>query len=227
VEGVSSPDWDSLWQKGHLVSHVGLDDFQNLHRQDDNGEPEVLSDFGENIFGIKSMTDLKDFIAAQDANFKALHDAVLNTPPSSPPWPPGAYAAGYKDYQALISKWQPARTAAVTAISMSWGDPNLQTGQPFYDTLLHIVQPLPLTTSSGDLVDLNQRLNAIQPIPAYSVPQPTKGADQQMALSQVLAPFDPIGNAKAAENWKKDAILAGTVLVGLMFLATLVAKKIP
>jgi hypothetical protein len=220
-------DWETKWSIDRLQHGFGLDDFRISSRQDDNGEPSpYYSDFGENILGIKSMTDLKDLIAAKDKEFQVLQTAISSTPTSSPPWPPNGYAAWYKDYQALVSVWQPARTTAMAAITAAWGPSNLQTGQPYYDNLLHIIQPITNTTTPGSLPDLFGRLNAVQAVPSYIIPQPTKDADQQLALSQALAPFDPIGNAKARDDWEKTAILVGSILIGGLLLAASMANKV-
>lgn len=219
-------DWEMQWSAQRL-QRFGLDDFRISARQDDNGEPGIESDFGVNFLGVASLTDLKDLIAAKDKEFQVLHDAVSSTPTSSPPWPPNGYASWYKDYQALVTAWQPARTAAMNAIGSALLDPNTQSGQPYYDNILHILQPVQHSVTPGSLADLSQRLNAVQAIPAYTVPQPTRGADQQLALSQSLAPFDPIGNPAARTDWEKKALLVGGVLVGALFLAAVVAKKVP
>lgn len=227
-------NWEAIWRHSSTNPQTDLSAFGE--------DPDGFADFGENFVGVKSLTDLQDFIAAKDKEFQVLHDAVSKTPTTSPPWPVNGYAAWYHDYQALVSKWTPARAAALAAIAAgvsgsgaSWMNPlgglwgsslNTQTGQPYYDNLARILQPVPLTTSPGDLEDLNGRLNAIQPIPAYSIPQPTRGADQQMAISQALAPYDPIGDPKARDSWEKTAIFGGAILVGALLLAASVSKKV-
>jgi len=226
-------DWESCWSRrapSHApkASSFGLDDFRPFWEDGD-------FEFGENLAGIKSITDLSDLIKAKDKEFQVLHDAVKNTPTSSPPWgqPPNDYASWYHDYMTLLGKWQPARANAMTAISASTlGAPpgslaaNTAIGQPWYNILLGILQPTPGTTIPGDLTDLHTRLNAVQTIPAYTVSQPTQGADQQLGTFQALRPFDPLGDLKAAEDWKKYAILGATVLVGGMLLMAGVAAKV-
>jgi hypothetical protein len=232
-------NWESLWNHNSQTGSAGLSAFG----VDENGFSEFdYYDFGENIVGVRSMTDLQDFIAAKDKELQVLHDAVTNTPTASPPWPVNGYAAWYHDYQALLARWTPARAAALAALAAAtsggtstwtnplgglWSaSPNTQTGEPYYTNLVRILQPVALTTSPGDLTDLHARLNAVQAIPAYTVAQPTKGADQQVALSQALAPYDPIGDPKAAESWKRDAIFGGAILVGALMLASVVSKKV-
>jgi hypothetical protein len=229
-------NWECLWR--HQADPPRAEtlfgsEFDIPGRQDDNGEDSFVSDFGENLLGIKSMTDLKDLIAAKDVEFRALHDAVSGTPLTSPPWPPNGYASWFKDYQALVSKWQSARGAAQVAIDAAGsfflnplGNLDSMSGQPFYDNIIKTLQPVPNTTSPGDLGDLHARLNAIKPIAAYTVPQPTQGADQQIAAYQALRPLDVLGDAKAEDNFMKYAVVGGAALVILLMTAAGVQKRV-
>jgi hypothetical protein len=275
-------NWEGVWRHSSTNRFVNLSafgsDFEDIRRQDDGetrrigislgppeldgdlpSEPSFTSDFGENLLGVKNMRDLSDLIAAKDKEFQVLHDAVSKTPTSSPPWPaaPNDYRAWYTDYQTLLSQWQSARAAAITALNAAGTssvlnplaglvDMNTQTGEPYYGNIIKVLQPAAVNPSSidaglyggtsgrygggtsvrGDLHDLAQRLNAIQTIPAYTVPQPTRGADQENTFRNAFAPLDPLGNPKTGEDWKRDALFAGAILVGALFLASVVAQKV-
>ena len=180
------------------------------------------------ILGEQSLAELRDLISAKDVEFNMIRMALANTPQSS--WPNNAvYNDWMNDWITLQSKYNTARAKALADIDAgSKGfitDLSIQPAQDDWNALIASIQPVHLTTTKGDLVDVHQRLNAIKPIASYVVPQPIKSSDFEQTLSTTLAPYDPLGNPKAAANWKKDlAVGIGATVLGGVILAAIYKK---
>jgi hypothetical protein len=185
--------------------------------------------FGKTLLGDWSLAELQELINAKDKDFQVLESAYANT--QSAQWPsPAVLADWVNDWTALKARYNTARNAALgvlKAFNSGWGFTpiSMTSGEPFYTKVLRAIKQDPTTVSKGDLDDVNHRLNAIKPIPVYSVPQPNKSNDLISTISEKLAPYDPIGNPQARANWTRDlAIGIGASLVGGVILLSLYKK---
>jgi hypothetical protein len=185
--------------------------------------------FGKTLFGDWSLAELQELIDAKDKEFQVLDSAYANTQSSQ--WPnPQVQGDWVNDWTSLKSRYNQAKSAALNVISIAKANflappLSMTTAEPYYSNVIHALKQNPNTITKGDLDDVHQRLNAIKPIPTYTVPQPSKANDFATSLSQVLAPLDPIGDVHARANWTKDlAIGVGASLIGGLILLSLYKK---
>jgi hypothetical protein len=197
------PNWDALWT--------------------DNNP------FGKTLLGDWSLAELQELLAAKDKEFQVLDSAYANT--SANQWSnPQVQADWVSDWMALKNRYNQAKSTALNVISVANSNflappLTMTTAEPYYTNVLRAIKQNPNTITKGDLDDVHNRLNSIKPIPAYTVPQPSKANDFATTVSQALAPFDPIGDAHARDNWKKDlAIGIGASLIGGIVLLSLYKK---
>ena len=200
------PNWDNLWTENNP--------------------------FGKTLLGDWSLAELQELIDAKDKEFSVLDSAYANTPSAS--WSsPQVLADWVNDWMSLKNRYAQAKIAAasrIDAVKNAWYNalsPPLSqdSAEPYYTNILRAIKQNPTTITKGDLDDVNHRLNAVKTIPPYTVPQPSKANDFVTNVSQALAPFDPIGNPQARDNWKKDlAIGIGASLVGGILLLSLYKK---
>jgi hypothetical protein len=179
------------------------------------------------ILGEQSLAELKDLLAAKDKEFAVITNALASTPQTS--WPNTAlYTDWMNDWTALQARYNAVRKLAQGDIDTGNWQPvplSIQPAQMRWNDVIKAIQPVYNTTTKGDLVDVHARLNAVQKIPVYTVPQPLKSSDFEQTVFTTLAPFDPIGDKRAAENWKKDiAIGVGATLVGLLIVGSIYKK---
>jgi hypothetical protein len=185
--------------------------------------------FGKDIFGNWTLAELQELYDAKDKEIQVVDSAYAST--QSTQWPsPQVLSDWLNDWNALKQRYNTAKSAGINRIntyknSMFAPPLTIVSAEPYYANTIIALKQNPNTVSKGDLLDLNQRLNTIKPIPAYSVPQPSKSNDFISNLSQTLAPFDPLGDRKTAENWKRDlAIGVGASLIGGIVLLSIHKK---
>jgi hypothetical protein len=193
------PNWDSIWL---------------------NANP-----FGKTITGDWSLAELQDLLLAKDDEIKAIQDAFNSTPSNM--WSsPSDYNDWRADWAALQARYWKAKSNALTAIVAGTKgfitDLTIQSGQTEYDAVLRALKKDPSTVTKGDSQDLFNRLNNVKIVPPMTISQPSAYSDASQNLSDALAPFDPLGDKKAAENWKKDLAIG----IAATVLGTLVAASI-
>jgi hypothetical protein len=157
-----------------------------------------------------TITELQDLIRAKDVEMAAV-DAQVTAAKPDPKL--------VDDWHALQAKYGAARTAALAAITSSaraWWPDSMTTTSATNDAWKQVVsalQPVPMTTTPGDLQDIGNRLIAQGWKPKYSVPQP-----RQTPGESFMQHTDPT-NLENAQPWKwirehKTALVVGGVALG-------------
>jgi hypothetical protein len=187
----------------------------------------------------QTIEDLKDLIKAQDAQ---LADMGVKYATSGATWgisDPTAYKAWGDDYQALMARYNAAKDAANTAITLSNANFLLPasfdvSGDPPYKGITAALNHFP--EQPGDMQDLARRLQAAtgaSNTPGFQMPQPHQDADMavynaaEAARKALGLPKDPnaaAAGAAAAIPWKTIGIVVGAALVGLIVVNKVIDK---
>lgn len=173
--------------------------------------PEFGADFGA-VLGAPSMTELQDLIAAKDADIAN----VKNTGASATWSDPIAQEDWNRDFSALESRYDTARTEAALGISAATASLNtspltfipatlapattlsMVPAGALYDNVVRALQQTAGVTSTGDLVDLATRVPG--GVAGIAIPQPGSGTDfdlnvMQAADSTIKNVIQPVGAA--------------------------------
>lgn len=182
------------------------------------------------ILGQHSITEVKDLLKAKDSELADMQKAFVSFGPTWSKSDAATFSAWSKDYDSLKNRYAIASTEAKAEIVAGemvplLSDDNIpsETG---YQAVIHSLQPVPGTVTTGDLQDLFTRIQAAQVNAgqqAYKetpVQQPTKGSDTDLNVLNAATAAQ-----KAIEkNKPSPAVQAGLIVGGVA--ALLVTLKI-
>jgi hypothetical protein len=187
------------------------------------------ADFGT-ILGFYSFSDVNDLIKAKDTEIQALGNSFSKNADAWRASDPAGYADWKKDWDALMGRYQHARTAARDWIDGTQIVPlpdNLRSADPQYQNIMRAIAQNwssgggPGARAKGDLADLGARLVASgTPLVKYSVPQPSHSDADTHIQHAIEHPSDLIPTLPHVDiPWFKIALIGTGVLLGVTVLA--------
>ena len=156
--------WDDAFPYSGIYPHYGIYPHPYPFGEDSRAYPGGM--FGAED---RTITELQALIRAKDVEMAAVDARVNSSHPD---------AQLVNDWHALQARYGAARAQALKAnadaTTWAWPDSMRTTGDTnaAWEAIIRALQPVPMTTTPGDLQDIGNRLLAKGWIPKYKVPQP-------------------------------------------------------